>query len=607
MPFDLAIIGAGSAAMYYLAARMSGGLSQEQKQEYRQVLTPLMKEHVKRPSVQETPEALLQRHLDSDDVDFSKTALVGYFDPWDTKHGHEYAQMLGRGGNYPVNHTRQIISTRPLSSLENTLSQEQIAEEWSSYFAAPDYQDARRLFKQSQGYTRREDFHDEWADVIARAKVRGLTRNYGFCTKIQFDRKTGLFTLTYDDIFEKAAKKLEAREVMLAMGGGGYMKPDRGFKMPPEWEKRPDILDLDQLMRFLVTTPKKNLNIVIQGANAAIDGIEQALRYGHQVHWIARSAPRILPNTLLHHTKKLIEGGSAGYTPVGSGKVSKLISGVSSTELTTTMGGKLHLKVYTDTDFKTLKAEHTDVDVYVYAIGQDPATATIGAKKLLTDSAIKSEDLQLIYDEGWHFRENNKHAWVKDAAIGLRKTFQADGGSAHNLDILGASSFILGNEEQRNKLLYTVYYEIPSVADVRQLGAIRDVMRAYCKILSGVHIDPSNINFLGGSKDELAAFIAMYYADIPPMVADDVVTFLSLVRTRSAFTNGYTQGEINGIKQALAAIARFFTEGDGREWAEALKKVEKLRRGYHEVLEGVFKTRDAKVSWSSVGPRKEFQ
>lgn len=59
-----------------------------------------------------------------------------------------------------------------------------------------------------------------------------------------------------------------------------------------------------------------------------------------------------------------------------------------------------------------------------------------------------------------------------------------------------------------------------------QLGANRDVMRAYCKLLSGVHVVPSNINFLGGSKDEFAAIIAMYYADIPPLVSDDVVTVL---------------------------------------------------------------------------------
>ena len=51
-------------------------------------------------------------------------------------------------------------------------------------------------------------------------------------------------------------------------------------------------------------------------------------------------------------------------------------------------------------------------------------------------------------------------------------------------------------------------------------------MRAYCKLLSGVHVVPSNINFLGGSKDEFAAIIAMYYADIPPLVSDDVVTVL---------------------------------------------------------------------------------
>ena len=557
--YEIGIIGAGAAAMYYLDARMGTPLTKRVQQGLEKQL-------------EAEPGALARTA-----VDLKDTILIGADNPW---HIRPEARHTGRGPRYFVNHSRQVISTRPLSELSDTLDRETGERRWRlNFWLELDWWFNEDLFQQSTGYTPREAFAEEWLDVIGRATAQGLTREWAYVTRI--DKPTpdaDHFTLTYSLGESEAVKQVKVRRLILAMGAGGWTKPT-GVASHDR------ILNLDEYMLKVVdgSTPLQHV-VCIQGANAAIDGVEQALRMQHRVHWLTRSSPRILRSTLLEHAPKMTDlltkagGKNATYVPAGSARESKIYGGIqqvrvhASNDGVTVQGCRTAPK--SGEDNFTLDVEIT-ADYYVYCIGQDATASSIGATRLLIDSGlltsqdgkIPESEWEPYLDEGWYFRQlSHRRGALEEAAIGLRKRYPRDSGQPNagylraELHVFGASSFMLlpRGGKLAEKLKAIVNYQVPSVADERQLGAIKDIMRAYVDSISGASLDPENVNFLGGTKNDLAAYIAMHHGDIPAIVADDLVDFLLMVRGRPEYTNGYTRTERHAIRRALADIEALF-------------------------------------------------
>ncbi|RKG59914.1 hypothetical protein D7X30_12875 [Corallococcus sp. AB011P] len=620
--FDKAIIGAGGGAMYYLDARMGSDLTSgireqltkqlgeiENLESRKKALEHLMFVGDKDIDMKKAPEDKSLLDLTSKRALFANTVLIGMSNPW---HINKTDTQTGRGSNYVVNHTRQVISTRPLSSFQNSQTRTKVKEEWQKVFSTSDpVVGEEELFAQSQGYTTRESFKDEWLDVIARAMNLGLTRLWGHVTKIEFKDTGGEddkhFEITFAPAeFEKVNEPIKARELLLMTGNGSYLKPTEanGIKAPENWEQDRRIMDMDQLMRYLATSGATGKTICIQGGNAAIDAVEQTVRYGHKVHWLVRSGVNILANSLLVHAPKLADNG----TLLNQGVTSTFQKNVSYSEVESTGGTTLQVKAYKveSNKSKTLLTTLDDVHVYVYCIGNEVNDSPSGVAKLLVDSKLvdvksnKVDDskLEAIYDEGWLFRSLSKRKGaLKEAAIGLRKKFS----ERCRIDVLGAASFMLvpPQGELGSKLKPLTNYQIQSVADVRQLAALKDVMRAYCNSLSGASLDPTNANFLGGTKNEIAAFIAMHYEFIPPVVADELTTFLMLVRTRDEFTNGYTGTEIRGIQDALKRIDDYFEKNaEVRRFLE--KKMTQVVMDYRKLMLTPFQVEIPTLKWLDI-------
>ncbi|NNB89448.1 hypothetical protein [Corallococcus exiguus] len=633
--FDKAIIGAGGGAMYYLDARMGSDLTSDVREQFqkqfgkiknlearKKALEHLMFVGDKDIDMQTAPENKSLLDLTSKRAVFKNTVLIGMSNPW---HIGKSDQYTGRGGNYVVNHTRQVISTRPLSSFKNTQSRSTVKAEWEKVFNTSDsVVEEDVLFEQSQGYTTRESFKDEWLNVIGRAMNLGLTRLWGNVTKIEWkpdndnDEDKAHFEITFTPAkFEKEHAPIKARELLLMTGNGSYLKPTEanGIKVPKGWERDRRIMDMDQLMRFLVANGKKRKRIVVQGGNAAIDAVEQALRYGHEVHWLVRSGVNILANSLLVHAPKLAKSG----TYVNQSVTSQFKKGVSLAEVASTSSTQLRVQAYSLEDEKKGKGEDEvitkkktpvadikDVDIYVYCIGQEVNDSPSGVAKLLVSSnllkqegrGVKESELELICDEGWLFRSlSQRKNSVEEAAIGLRKRFS----ERCRIDVLGAASFMLVSPQGKlgSKLKPLTNYSIQSVADVRQLAALKDVMRAYCNTLSGASLDPKNVNFLGGTKNEIAAFIAMHHEFIPPVVADELTHFLMRVRTREEFTNGYSGDEMANIRDALKKIDKYFeTHEDVRTFLE--KKMTQVVMDYRKLMLSPFQEEISTLRWADI-------
>ncbi|NOK19592.1 hypothetical protein [Corallococcus carmarthensis] len=620
--FDKAIIGAGGGAMYYLDARMGSDLTTGIRKQLTDQLGKIQGEEARRKALahllfvgdkdidlQKAPENKSLLDLTSERRLFANTVLIGMTNPW---HIDKTDQYTGRGSNYVVNHTRQVISTRPLSSFQNNQTRTKVKEEWQKVFSTSDPVDNEEtLFAQSQGYTTRESFKDEWLEVIGRAMNLGLTRLWGHVTKVEWKDAGGEddkhFEITFTPAeFEKVHEPIKARELLLMTGNGSYLKPTEanGIKAPQGWEQDRRIMDMDQLMRYLATSGQTGKTICIQGGNAAIDAVEQAIRYGHKVHWLVRSGVNILANSLLVNAPQLAQNG----THVNRMVTSTFQKNVGYAEVESTGGTTLQVKAFKveSNKDKTLLTTLDDVHIYVYCIGNEVNDSPSGVAKLLVDSklidvkASKIDDakLEAIYDEGWLFRSlSRRKGALKEAAIGLRKKFSAQ----CRVDVLGAASFMLvpPQGELGSKLKALTNYQIQSVADVRQLAALKDVMRAYCNSLSGASLDPTNANFLGGTKNEIAAFIAMHYEFIPPVVADELTTFLMLVRTREEFTNGYTGDEVRGIQAALKRVNDYFeTHEDVRIFLE--KKMTQVVMDYRKLMLAPFQVEIPTLKWLDI-------
>ncbi|NPC73861.1 hypothetical protein [Corallococcus exiguus] len=631
--FDKAIIGAGGGAMYYLDARMGSDLTSDVREQFKKQFGKIKNEEARKKALkhllfvgdkdidmQKAPEDKSLLDLTSNRAVLKNTVLIGMSNPWHIGKNDRYT---GRGGNYVVNHTRQVISTRPLSSFKNTQSRSTVKDEWEKVFNTSDPVGGEDvLFEQSQGYTTRESFKDEWLNVIGRAMNRGLTRVWGNVTKIEWkaddDENKAHFEITFTPMkSEKVRDPIKARELLLMTGNGSYLKPTEanGIKVPKGWERDRRIMDMDQLMRFLVVNGKKRKRIVVQGGNAAIDAVEQAIRYGHEVHWLVRSGVNILANSLLVHAPKIAKSG----TYVNQSVTSQFKKGVSLAEVASTSSTQLRVQAYSLEDEKTGKGENEvitkkktlvtdiqDVDIYVYCIGQEVNDSPSGVAKLLVSSdllkpkgrGVDESELELICDEGWLFRSlSQRENSVKEAAIGLRKRFS----ERCRIDVLGAASFMLVSPQGNlgSKLKPLTNYQIQSVADVRQLAALKDVMRAYCNTLSGASLDPKNVNFLGGTKNEIAAFIAMHHEFIPPVVADELTHFLMRVRTREEFTNGYSGDEMTNIRDALKKVDKYFeTHEDVRTFLE--KKMTQVVMDYRKLMLSPFQEEISTLRWTDI-------
>lgn len=339
------------------------------------------------------------------------------------------------------------------------------------------------------------------------------------------------FEITFTpEVSETTPSPIKARELLLMTGNGSYLKPTEanGIKVPKGWEQDRRIMDMDQLMRFLATSGEKGKRICIQGGNAAIDAVEQAIRYGHEVHWLVRSGVNILANSLLVHAPKLAKSGSS----VNQTVTSQFKKGVSLAEVESTGGTTLRVKAYSLEDEKTGRGE----------------------------SEVVTKKKTLVTDIG------DVHYYV----------------------------YCIGQEVKP-----LTNYQIQSVADVRQLAALKDVMRAYCNTLSGASLDPKNVNFLGGTKNEIAAFIAMHHEFIPPVVADELTHFLMRVRTREEFTNGYTGEEVTSIRDALKGIDDYFkTRDEVRTFLE--KKMTQVVMDYRKLMLAPFQAEISTLKWTDI-------
>ncbi|MHA7631101.1 hypothetical protein [Corallococcus sp. M7] len=617
--FDKAIIGAGGGAMYYLDARMGSDLTSGIREQLTKQLGEVEGQEARKKALEHllfvgdrdtdmrTPQNKEALDLTSERAVLANTVLIGMSNPW---HINKTDQQTGRGGNYFVNHSRQVVSTRPLSRFRNDMSRSTIVEEWWKVFETHDtVQDDADVFEQSQGYTSRESFKEEWLEVIRRAKRHGLTRLWGHVTKIDWSEDEDCFVITFTPArFETVHEPIKARELLLMTGNGSYLKPSvaNGITAPQGWETDRRIMDMDQLMRHLATSGEKGKTICLQGGNAAIDAAEQIMRYGHKVHWLVRSGVNILANSLLVHAPALAKSTTGRYEHAGI--TSTLQKGVTSSVVANGPGTTLKVTAYKDEPNKTqtLLTTLEGVHYYVYCIGNEVNDSASGVAKLLVDSKlvavkdnkINDPKLEAIHDEGWLFRSlSRRKGAVKEAAIGLRKKFS----DRCRIDVLGAASFMLvpPQGELGSKLKALTNYQIQSVADVRQLAALKDVMRAYCNSLSGASLDPANVNFLGGTKNEIAAFIAMHYEFIPPVVADELTTFLMLVRTREEFTNGYTGTEVRGIQAALKSIDKYFEDhGDIRRFLE--KTMTEVVMSYRKQMLTPFQTGSPGLKWLDI-------
>ncbi|WP_437586165.1 NAD(P)-binding domain-containing protein [Sorangium sp. So ce1000] len=253
----------------------------------------------------------------------------------------------------------------------------------------------------SYDYMERAEFARQNRDVFERASGVKWVRELVTCVEKFGD----IYKVCTDSSSYLAAK------VVIGMGAGPHQKPST-MKVDDVWSH---VLNLDQFMCAYPRDSKglQDKHVIVNGANAGIDAVERAAALGATVTWfIGSTNPMLLDGQRLKYAPKLAAEAVRIKRDVHiKGKSDKQV------QVTYTTEGENFPKTAT-------------VDLYVYALGQDPMAKGAVGDVLITKGNIKWDDLEPIYDINQIFGE------PYETVIGLqRKKTTSDFG----LQIIGAA------------------------------------------------------------------------------------------------------------------------------------------------------------------------
>lgn len=445
--YRLAILGAGSAAAYYVNALGEG-------------------------------------------YDHRHTVLVGEPDPWipsDNKRS--------RGTGY-INHEAHLIA------------------QWGK--SVPKYGSTY------QDYHGRKSFADDNAAVLQRIVDDGGKRIDGSVAKVTRDGHYW-FGIQLAD-----GKKLWAEKVVIATGAGPHAR--RGFEVSPSAMDK--VMDLDEFMRAHPSNfSREGRAVIVHGPNAGIDAVERAgeCRFSRIIWLMSESSePAFLSgNRLLHATHvpptKLIEREDFTGLDVKPQKSLLMIDKKED-----------RIRVSFVTPAKELK--HEDVDLYVYALGQDGG-AEGAVRKILDPAILKS--LVPIYDiQGRHATAQEQKAYesAKDGhkprieeniIVGfqlLGTTFE------RGVEVIGAAANMVATEEQREKMKRVANGQPGTVLTVDQLGTIKSAIGSQNAVMP--RYVTKDVNFSTDDRTVLRTHIATKYPNIDEAQAQRIIeTILTSRRT----------------------------------------------------------------------------
>lgn len=437
----------------------------------------------------------------------------------------------------------------------------------------------------STALMRREDFYAEQSEILSQARTeRGLTFLVGWVRKIE---ALGTGGYQVSGVVARPDGRTEERtlrvnKILLMMGNGAERvpTPEDGIHIWPRPENNPRVFSLDAYMRMVPYGFGPNheslegKTVVVHGGNAAIDAVQQSFNYGMNVVWLTRGGAQVLPDTPLTLVDLLASGGRLGddnhyYTDV-TGLIVMNKDGRLGVRITS-------VKQPAEGAFPARSNMAFDADFYVYALGQDARVGPTGVQKLLTDSGlvstpIKDTDFEPIPDRNFVLYQPRSPTERYDGILGLRKPNPAGG----YVDILGAASIaaLPPTSKYIRRLKYGVYHQVGAVLDVRQIGGIRAVMKAY-----NSHVEAYSdargrktdlhLNYFAAMPDDIAAFLAARY-DMTPTFANMITDFLLWVRVQPGNTNGFQSDMVGRIEQALER-----SEAISLEFETAAKRIQK--------------------------------
>ncbi len=425
---DLAIIGAGSAAAYYVAD---------------------LGEH----------------------YDHRTTVLIGATDAWKT----DDADRWTRGSGY-INHEAHLIQHHGTQ--------------------VPAF---------STTYMQRQDFAEQNRRVLLRIPER--QRINAVVSSIREDPSGGFF------ITLQGGRTLHAMKVVVATGAGPHAPPSKrgiaiGANVPA---KR--VMDLDTFMRsYPASVSGAGKVVVVHGPNAGIDAVERAGECQfEEILWLMSdgSDPILLPGNRLKY---------APYVPTLKAIKREAFKDdvkqqTQRKSIVTLEWNVDHLLLHYVTPQKAVSTSR--IDLYVYALGQDPSDPE-AVKTLLTQEIL--EQLEPIYDV------QRRYGQERRTVLGLRLP---DTDGSHGLEVIGAAaSAIAGDYTAKDaniakKMERVVKSQPATVVQFAQLGAVKSSIGALTATMP--RYVTKQANFSTDDRTVLMTFIAIKYPNIAPSRAERIV------------------------------------------------------------------------------------
>jgi hypothetical protein len=203
--------------------------------------------------------------------------------------------------------------------------------------------------KFSREYMARDEFAQQCREIRSRAAVNGMKHEWTSVTQIALSDKQG----DPPFIVRAGGKAYTTNHVVVCLGAGPHVHPSKlaGFQIVGSPAR---LIDLDSFMRLFPPEAKGQKGVVVvHGPNAGIDAVERARAVGFEVLWFIRNTePVLLEGNRLEH---------APWTKTISVDQVKIGPGTST-----------HVAVAATFKQAPVDLGTTEVDYYVYALGQDP-------------------------------------------------------------------------------------------------------------------------------------------------------------------------------------------------------------------------------------------
>ena len=362
-------------------------------------------------------------------------------------------------------------------------------------------------------YVDRKAFADANAEVLQRIERDGGERLEGAVTRVS--RETDhWFRIEFSN-----GSRRWARKVVIATGAGPHA--NRGFEVAQA--ARSQVMDLDAFMRAHPShCSQKGRSIIVHGPNAGIDAVERAGECGFsRIFWFMsqKSSPAFLSgNRLLHapHVPptKLIERTDFKPDTAPQSAIVKI--------------DKHQDKIRVSFIIPGGAVRHEDVDLYVYALGQDGAAE--GAVLNILDEAVRQKQLVPIYDiQGRHAtaEEQRAHARAPRGAkppihenviVGFQlvgTTFEA------GIEVIGAAANMVANGDQREKMLRVRDTQPGTVLTADQLGTIKSAIGSQNAVMP--RYVTRDVNFSTDDRTVLRTHIAAKYPNVSEEQAQRII------------------------------------------------------------------------------------